>query len=311
MINKLNIEKFYDYFDSVANLLYSNYKLSYLEGMSEAFNFLLDAELEGEYKLEDISQIEAFKQNIIDISFEKEEIRKGVQLGLLKGYKHQYISNEYLTPDTIGIFIGYLVEKLYKDTKLENILDPLMGSGNLVFTILNHLEKNIKIFGIDNDLLKCKISRNIADLLEFDSEMFYQDTLTYYDQGFDLIVSDLPISEDDNDYFPYKVINHHLDSLGEEKYFFVIIENDFFEKKNSEVFKKEIDKKANIFGLIKLSESLFKNNPKSILILKKFGKKVIKPTEFLMVDLPSFKDLDSLNNTIAQIDLWFEKREVE
>ena len=311
MINKLNIEKFYDYFDEVANLLYSNYKKSYLEGMNEAFNFLLDNKFEDEYSLEDITKMEELKFDVVDISFEREEIRKSVQLGLLKGYKHEYLSNKYLTPDTIGIFIGYLVEKLYKDIKLESIIDPLMGSGNLVFSILNHLKKKVKIFGLDNDLLKCKISRNFADLLDFENEMFFQDTLTYYDQGFDLIVTDLPINEDDNEYFPYKVINHHLDSLNDGKYFFAVIENDFFDKKDSKVFKQEIDKKAYIFGLIKLNESLFKNNPKSILILRKFGENVSKPKDFLMVDLPSFNELDSLNDTINQIDLWFEKREVE
>ncbi|MCK5388135.1 MAG: hypothetical protein KAJ22_02520, partial [Candidatus Izimaplasma sp.] len=144
-----------------------------------------------------------------------------------------------------------------------------------------------------------------------ENEVFFQDTLTYYDQGFSLIVTDLPISEDDAEYFPYKVINHHLDSLSDGKYFFALIENDFFEKQGSAIFKQEIDKKAHIFGLIKLNESLFKNNPKSILILRKFGENIKKPKNFLMVDLPSFNDLDNLNNTISQIDLWFEKREDE
>ena len=311
MINKLNIEKFYDYFDSIANLLFKNYKLSYLEGMNEAFNFLLDDQFEGEYSLEDTALIKEYKRDIVDVAFEHEEVRKSVQLGLLKGYKHEYSSNALITPDTIGLFIGYLVEKLYSDISLESIMDPLIGSGNLVFTILNHLEKKVKIFGIDDDILKCKISRNVADLMEYNSEMFFQDTLTYYDQGFDLLVTDLPVSEDNKDYLPYKVINHHLDSLNKGKYFFAIIENDFFEKEDSKIFKSEIDKKAYIFGLIKLSETLFKNNPKSILILRKFGDNTEKPKEFLMVDLPSFNDLDNLNNTISQIDLWFEKRGVK
>lgn len=75
MINKLNIEKFYDYFDSVANLLYSNYKLSYVEGMNEAFNFLLDDEFEGKYSLLDVALMKDYKLEIADVSFEKEEIR--------------------------------------------------------------------------------------------------------------------------------------------------------------------------------------------------------------------------------------------
>ncbi len=122
------------------------------------------------------------KSKISSIEFSREEVRKGVQLGLLKGYKHANMSNALITPDTIGIFVGYIIEKLYKNQKLESILDPMIGSGNLVFAALNHMKKNIKIYGVDNDLLICNLSRNIADLLEYKNEIFYQDTLSYFDQ---------------------------------------------------------------------------------------------------------------------------------
>jgi site-specific DNA-methyltransferase (adenine-specific) len=58
----------------------------------------------------------------------------------------------------------------------------------------------------------CNLVRNIADLHEYKNQIFYQDTLTYFNQGFDLILTDLPISQD-VDYFPYKAINHHIDNL--------------------------------------------------------------------------------------------------
>ena len=310
MINKLNIEKFYDYFDEVANLLYENYQKTYLEGMNEAFNLLLDEGFSDEYKMEDIEILNIAKSKISSISFDREEVRKGVQLGLLKGYKHAYMSNSLITPDTIGIFVGYIIDKLYKNQKLESVLDPMIGSGNLVFTALNHMKKDAKIFGVDNDLLKCNLARNVADLLEYKNEIFYQDTLTYFDQGFDLIVTDLPISENE-DYFPYKAINHHLDSLSVGGYFIVMIENDFFEKKDMKIFQKEVDKKAYMFGLIKLSETLFKNNPKSILLIRKKAVDEVPPKKFLFVDLPSFTDIEGINNSIAKINEYFKNREEE
>ena len=36
------MEQFFDYFDSIADLLYRRYKIPYLEGMNEAFRILLD-----------------------------------------------------------------------------------------------------------------------------------------------------------------------------------------------------------------------------------------------------------------------------
>jgi site-specific DNA-methyltransferase (adenine-specific) len=309
MVNKINIEKFYDYFDKVADILYHNYQKSYIEGMNEAFNYLLDDKFENEYLAEDVKKITDLKNEITDIDFNSEEVRKGVQLGMLKGYKHTFSSNALITPDTIGIFIGYLVKKLYKNKPIKTLLDPLIGSGNLVYTVLNYLEIDAKVYGVDNDLLKCNLARNLGDLMDYENEMFFQDTLSYFDEGFDLLLTDMPLSEEP--YLPYKVINHHLDSLKDEGYFISLIENDFFEKENNDIFKKEVEQKGYIFGLIKLSETLFKNNPKSILIIRKKIKSLGKPKDFLLVDLPSFNDIDAFNKTIIQIDDWITRKEDE
>jgi site-specific DNA-methyltransferase (adenine-specific) len=308
MVNKKHVEAFYDYFDQVADRLYHQYQKPYIEGMNEAFNFLLDETFLGSYSVDTTEYVQTLKNEITSTKFSREEVRKAVQLGMLKGYKHTYSSNSLLTPDTIGIFIGYLLKKLYKDTTVHSILDPLVGTGNLVYTILNHVEIDAKVYGVDNDLVRCNIARNLGDLLEYQNEMFYQDTFSYVDKGFDLIVTDMPISTE-IPYFPYQVINHYMDALVDGGYFISLIENDFFEKKGNDIFKQEIERKGIIFGLIKLSDTLFQSNPKSILILRKKGENVSIHKDFLLVDLPSFNDIDSFNRTIVKIDNWFQSRE--
>lgn len=310
MINKRNIEAFYDYFDGVANLLYEKYKKPYIEGMNEAFNFLLDDETEGEYTQEELETLKQLKSEIISIEFQKEEVRKSVQLGMLKGYKHSYSSNALITPDTIGIFISYLVKRLLKGKKINNVLDPVVGSGNLVYAMLNQLEESPKVFGIDHDRLKCNIARNLGDLLDYENEMFFQDTMSYYDEGFDLVVADLPFNEGE-DYIPFQIINHHFDSVKSGGYFFAVIENDFFLQKGADIFRTEIQKRGYIFGLVSLPESMFKSNPKSILILRKKGDNIKPLKDFMLVELPSFSDAEAFNNTIKQIDLWISSREDE
>lgn len=310
MVNKQNIEAFYDYFDEIANILYANYQTSYIEGMNEAFNFLLDNQFEHQYKEEDIKRMEELKETVVGFSFSSEEVRKAVQLGLLKGYKHTFSSNAQITPDTIGIFIGYLVKKLYHNKNITSILDPLIGTGNLAYTVMNQLGNDIKLYGIDHDINKCKMARNIGDLMDYETEIFYQDTLTYYDSGFDLLLADMPIYlEEKEAYLPYQILNHHMSSLSEGKYFISLIDNDFFEQKDSHIFREEILKTGHIIGLIKLSDTLFKNNPKSILIIRKQGKNVKPLKDFLLVDLPSFNDMEDFNKTVNQIDLWFSERE--
>ena len=309
MINKLNIEKIFDYLDNTSVVFYEKKKMPYLEGLNESINFLLDDEFEEEYEDDLVLEIVKHKDEIRALPFQPEEVRKAVQLCLLRGYKHANLTNSLITPDTIGIFISYLVKKLYKNKEITSILDPLVGTGNLLYTVINNLEVEVKAFGVENDHLKCKLSRNLGDMMDIENEIFFQDTLTYYDYGFNLILTDIDKEYNEDGYFPYKVINHHFDALADGGYFISIIDNDFFEQDKNQVFKEEIIKRGQIFGLIKLSDTLFKGTPKSILIIRKNDDKTKTIEDFLLVDLPSFNDLEEFNRIINQIDKWMLDRE--
>jgi site-specific DNA-methyltransferase (adenine-specific) len=305
-----NIERFYDYFDAIALYLYNINKHPYLESMNLAFQYLLEDTIDFQLDDEGMNFLEEEKNKIIDIDFTSEEIRKSVQLGLLKGYKHMNVSNAFLTPDTIGIFIGYLIKKVYNES-IKFVLDPMVGSGNLVYTVLNDIEENAKVIGVDHDPLKCELARNLGDLMDYENQIFMQDSLSFYANEIDLILCDLPIQEEKNPYLPYQIISHHLDSLAKDKFMFVLIENDFFEQEQMDIFKKELDEKAHMYGLIKLSESLFKNTEKSILILQKKKTKQDKIEDFLLIDLPSFEDREGMALTVQQIETWFNTRKEE
>ena len=45
-----------------------------------------------------------------------------------------------------------------------------------MYSIINHLEKDIKVYGVDNDLIKCNLARNLGDLVDSKNEIFFQDT---------------------------------------------------------------------------------------------------------------------------------------
>lgn len=310
MKEKSKIEQFYDYFDAVAMHLYSVNEHPYLESMNLAFQYLLEDTIDFELDDEGLEILKAEKAKIIDVEFSPEDIRKSVQLGLLKGYKHMNVSNAFLTPDTIGIFISYLVKKVY-DEPINFVLDPMIGSGNLVYTVLNDIEMDASVIGVDEDPLKCEMARNLGDLMDYKNQVFLQDTMSFYGNEIDLILCDLPIQEDKEIYAPYQIISHHLDTLASDKFMFVLIENDFFEQKQMKIFKKELDEKAHMFGLIKLSDTLFKNAEKSILILQKKVHKEDKIKDFLLIDLPSFEDQDGMSLTIQQIETWFVNRKGE
>ncbi len=313
MGKQATIETFFDYLDNVAMALYDQDKTLYLEGVKYALEYLLDDEIKKEVSETTNTRLKQSKQEIVEISFDPETIRKAIQLALLRGFKHAKITNAQMTPDTIGIFISYLLKKLYPANPPKLILDPLIGTGNLIATLSNHYRSPFTVHGIDDDPLMCDLARNMCDSLDIDQQIFLQNTLTYQAGLYDVIITDFPPKKigDKLEYLPYLTIIHHLDHLKEGHFFIAVIENDFFDQKQNGVFKKLLKEKAHMFGLIKLDESLFKNHPKSILILKKKGDENETLDNFLLVDLPPFSDQTAFNQALGKMESWFKKKEVD
>jgi len=304
------VEAFFDYIDFVSHTLYDHAKVPYLRGVEQSLGFSLNRPLE--YTLADAAQdsIDQSKQEVLGMSLSREEARKAVQLALLKGFKHERITNAMVTPDVLGIFMAYLVRRLFSDKKVKSVLDPLVGTGNLVAAFANHYE-NVKLYGVDSDAMLCNIALYLTELLGMQAEITHQDTLGFQTAPVDLILTDLPVESVDrrHTYFPYQVILHHLEHLKAEGFFLAVVENDFFEQEEVGVFKDQLFKLAHLYGLLKLDETLFQNHPKSILILKKKkheGEEHVK--DFLLANLPPFTDEASFKNAMQKIDNFFNKK---
>lgn len=60
--------------------------------------------------------LEAWLDGVVDFSQEgatKEEVRKAVQIAILKGMRKGSQPNHQMTPDTLGLLVGYFVEQIF------------------------------------------------------------------------------------------------------------------------------------------------------------------------------------------------------
>ncbi len=311
MAEETAVETFFDYLDRVAVKLNESQRIPYLKGLSEALQYLLEDNTSMRLGNETEESLKEQKKTVSDTSFEKETVRKAIQLALLKGFKHENITNSMVTPDSIGMFMTYLAKKLYPETSAGSILDPLAGTGNLLATFHNHYDEESVLIGIDSDALLCRLARNTLDALDAESQIFHQDTLTYKGVPVDMIVCDFPIESVDRRhiYFPYQVVLHHMQHLRPGGYFLSLVENDFFAQHEKERFKKTLLEEAHLVGLVKLDEGLFENHPQSILIMKKKVDENEKhPEDFLLVDLPPFRDEQAFPQALQKIEQWFENK---
>ncbi|WP_421380479.1 class I SAM-dependent methyltransferase [Bacillus salacetis] len=256
----------------------------------------------------------------------KEQIRKALQLAILKGMKQSSQPNHQMTPDAIGMFISYLVGKFTKGSQELRVLDPAVGTGNLLTTVLNGLaDKKVESVGVDIDDLLVKLSYVGANLQKHPLQLFNQDSLEpLFIDPVDAVISDLPVGYYPNDLraADYELksdeghsYSHHLfieQSIKHTKpggYLFFLVPNHLFESEEAKKLHAYFKEQVYIQGLLQLPMSLFKNehSAKSILILQKKKADVKPPKEVLMANMPSLSNQKAMENMLAKMDQWFKQ----
>ena len=300
-----NLEVFHDVFDASCDFLYEKTKKKYLDLIILTANNILAGEvLNNELEHDDVLKLRDIYKPLEDKDFTVEDIRKAMQALILKGIKEMNFLNGLTTPDSIGLIMAYLISRLTKKTSL-NLCDPLVGSGNMLYTIVNHLTIDLNLFACDHNEYMIRIAKVFADLLEINVELHLEDTLNLKISGMDFIVFDMPnIIKDTNNYVPYDWFLHYVDMLADEGYIIGVINNDFFDYDKDKVFRANLIKNASIIGLMELPDTMFVSKPKSIVIIQK---KVLDKKDCFMIKLPSLNDVKAFNQELMKIESWLNK----
>ncbi|MGE7688217.1 class I SAM-dependent methyltransferase [Lysinibacillus sp. NPDC097214] len=305
-----NIEKLFGMLNEHAEKIEKEHNVTLLEGILDGLEAWLDGEV-------DFSQDGATK----------EDVRKAIQITVLKGMRKGSQPNHQMTPDTLGLLVGYFVEQLYVDrlkTEKISILDPAVGTGNLLLTVMNLLDEKIEATGVEVDELLIRIAAATADLTEQPVSLYRQDALQdLLVSPADAIVCDLPVgyypNEDialDYELCPSEGLSyaHHLfieQSINYTKdggYLFFLAPTHLFESEQSKQLHKYIQKHAWIQAIIQLPDTMFANKAleKSIVILQKQGNDFKAPKEVLLAKVPNMQNKQALAMFFEKVKMWQE-----
>lgn len=320
------VEDLFTILNETATIMQEELHSTYLEALAETGeNLFHESILQDELSELTVKRLRKSYESINLSSYSKEEIRKSFQLAILKGMKENVQPNHQMTPDAVGMLMGYLVEKFIQE-KSFLLLDPAVGTGNLLTTVMNHQkDKTVEATGIEIDDLLIKLAYINANLQEHPIQFFNQDSLEpLFIEAADAVVSDLPIGYYPNDVrsAEYKLkadeghsYSHHLfieQSMNHVKsggYLFFIIPNGLFESEQAPKLHEFIKETAYIQGLVQLPLTMFKNEKaaKSIFILQKKGDGVTPPKQALLVNLPSLSKTAEAEKILKKIDVWFKE----
>jgi len=261
-------------------------------------------------------------QPMVSETVTKEDIRRGIQLAVLKGMKQNVQPNHQMTPDSIGMLIGHIAGKLATGEQGITLLDPAAGTGNLLYTVMNTIENDVTATAIEIDDLLVRLSAVTAELLEHPVTFYVQDALRpLFVDPVDITISDLPVGfyPDDENALNYEVMPaeghayaHHLfieQSMKHTKtggHGVFIIPANLFESDQSPTLHPYLKKQTNIRAVIQLPDSLFKNiaHAKSILILQKPLPEAKVTHDVLLAKVPNMTDKHAMALFLQKIDIW-------
>jgi len=321
-----SIEQAFQLFEQTAIIIEQECNCTYLEALAETAENIFHRSILQE-ELSEMTKKRLLKQyDQVDFSqLDEETIRKAFQLAILKGMKENIQPNHQMTPDTIGLFVSYLVRKCMGDKKQFRMFDPAIGTGNLVLTILQQLrEVEIHAIGIDVDELLVKLAYSGANLLQHPVELYTGDSLKpLLIDPVDIVVSDLPVgfypdderasefevsTADEHTYAHHLLIEQSVRHLTDGGYGIFIVPNSLFESAQSPLLNQYLKKATFIQGLIALPLTLFKNESaaKSILIIQKKKMDMQPPKQALLVQLPNMSNGIEMRQILKQMDEWFK-----
>ncbi|GAA0456145.1 class I SAM-dependent methyltransferase [Alkalibacillus silvisoli] len=319
------IDSLFNWLDETTSIIEQEENTPYIEALIAASNLLFEQQvpedLEPNYRTQLTNQVNAIQFS----DFEREARQKAMQLAILKGMKGATQQHHYITPETIGVFIGYLITKFVGGQNSYRLFDPASGSGNLLLTILNQ-QQNMEVdsYGSEVDPTLIRLAFNNTNLQEREIEYFHQDSLKpILLEPVDVIASDLPVGyyPDDDTASSYELkaeeghsFAHHLfieqsiKYTKEAGYLFFVVPSFLFESEQKDQLQSYLKEHVHIVGVLELPKSMFQNEKfsRSILILQKKGPQTRDPRKVMLAQLPSFKDVEATNNVITQIDQWFK-----
>ncbi|MGG0644758.1 class I SAM-dependent methyltransferase [Sporosarcina gallistercoris] len=252
----------------------------------------------------------------------KEEIRRGLQLAILKGMRQNVQPHHQMTPDAIGMLIARISSFLLPEKEMVQLLDPAAGTGNLLLTVMNSLDMPVSSTAVEIDELLARLMVAGADLMEQSIRIFVQDALRpLLVDPVDLAVCDLPVGyyPDDENALNFEMMPaeghayaHHLfieqtiHHLKPEGYGIFIVPSSIFESAQSGELHAYLKKHTVIRGILQLPQTLFKNaaQSKSILILQKPSEHAMPTPDVLLAAVPDMTDKQAMISFFSKMEDW-------
>ena len=252
--------------------------------------------------------------------------RQVLQLLLVATMREDGLQANYqVTPDAIGMWVGFVVEQCVTAGEPVKVTDLTVGSGNLLATVaqvLGQQKNEMTASGVENDDTMLTIASGMAALLGLDWQLTLADAVA--DQpavNQDVVIADLPVgyypsavptdfttqADDGLTYVHHLLIEQAIKALRPGGLAALIVPANLFESEQAANILKYLQGSDVFFqALLQFPEKLFTNEKaaKAILVLQRAGGDAVQATPVMLARAPELTNVAENKNFVSEITAW-------
>ncbi|RIM89276.1 class I SAM-dependent methyltransferase [Staphylococcus xylosus] len=257
--------------------------------------------------------------------------RKAFQFAYLSLMQNEDIqANHQITPDSIGLILGFLSERFLKNSEEMHIADLASGAGHLSASVHEVLSDHTLMHHlVEVDPVLSRVCVHLANFLEIPFDVYPQDAIMPLPfEDADVVIGDLPIGyypiddrskemalgfAEGHSYSHFLLIEQAITAMKPSGYAFLVVPSNIFEGENVKQLQNFIATETEMQAFLNLPATLFKNEKarKSILVLQKKETNVTKSVEVLLANIPDFKSPQQFQGFLQDLNAWMQENHPE
>ncbi|NVY97099.1 class I SAM-dependent methyltransferase [Lactobacillus sp. DCY120] len=335
MTRQPKLDQVFQFIDQTTVQLQKILRVSYHEALSENILNILQQKtyVEDDFPTpEQVAQLDKEYQTLTLQDYPLTVVKQAVELAIVKAQKvDQTEVNLLMTPDAIGVITALIVAEIFpqKTRKPLKVVDPCMGSGNLLLTVAQQLQTStdltFNLTGLDNNDSLLALATAYMQAIQQPVDLYQQDAVAYWLQhDYDLALADLPVgyypvdenvvnfktrAEEGHSYAHHLIIEQTMKNIRPGGIGLFVVPAQVFQTEQAPILAKWMVESVYLQAVLSLPSSLFTSAAatKSIIVLQRHGEQAQQAPEVLIGEIDDLNKSTSLVTLRNQLRDWSQK----
>ncbi|WP_119318228.1 class I SAM-dependent methyltransferase [Companilactobacillus formosensis] len=331
-MSEKDMQSYFDKLNKANSLLKESLKVNNIDTLAENLTNISDGKVYVENSVPDqetVAKLEEIYQELKQLNLTPLQLKQAITVAIIKAQKDDKAEvNKLMTPDAIGLIASLIAYEVLnvQNKKTVNIVDPTVGTGNLLIEVIEQLNMtdkfHINAAALDNDDTLVALAKSFSEVMNLNLDAYHQDSVADWDiTDIDMAVADLPVgyypidenarnfqtsAESGHSYAHHLLIEQTMNNLNDGGLGIFIVPSQIFQTDQAKKLSEWMVSSVYLQAVLDLPANLFasKEAQKAVVVLQKHGNNAKQVENVLMGTIPDTNNPKLFEGFKDQLQDW-------